>query len=256
MEEFNSLLVITGLIAAIVFVCLYYVDAGYGKMRTAKWGPTIPSKLGWAIMECPVFFLVLYFWAVSPVRFEWPYLIFFLLFEFHYFHRSFVCPMLMRGNSEMPIVIALLSFAFNLLNGHIQGRWLFELAPQYQPYAEDWWLTPQFIVGLVIFCTGMAINMHSDYIIRHLRKPGDTKHYLPKGGFYNYVTSANYFGECVEWLGWAILTWSWAGLIFFVFTAANLVPRSNAIWHRYEQVFHDEFHKRKPALKRIIPFIY
>ena len=96
--------------------------------------------------------------------------------------------------------------------------------------------------------------MHSDHVIRHLRKPGDTNHYLPKKGMYKFVTSANYLGEITEWLGFAILTWSWAGLSFFWFSCCNLVPRANSIYHRYKKEFAGEFDEKK--LKRIIPFIY
>ena len=257
--EFYTLIFVIAIIGLVVFITLYFIDAGYGKLISEKWGPTIPNKLGWMLMECPVFFMLIYMWATAEdVRFELPYLIFFLLFELHYFHRSFVFPLLMKGNSKMPIIIMAMSIIFNLVNGYIQGYWLFRLAPRVEYYQElytasyliDW----RFIVGVIIFLTGMTINCHSDYIIRHLRKPGDTKHYLPHGGLYNYVTSANYFGEIVEWVGWAILTWSWAGFVFAWFTFANLVPRANAIYHKYEHDFAEEFATRK--LKRIFPFVY
>lgn len=259
------------LVGLIVWIALYFVDAGYGKMISDKWGPAINNKVGWILMECPVFLVVLYFWAKSPVRFELPYLVFFLLFELHYFHRSFIAPMLMRGNSKMPLAIMAMSVAFNLINGFLQGIWLFELAPNYAswcnqipafwswffPHYDASWLTSwQFIAGTCVFFIGMAINWHSDYIIRHLRKPGDTKHYLPKGGMYNYVTSANYLGEIIEWAGWTILTSSLAGFVFVWFTMSNLVPRANSIYHRYEEEFADEFKARRPKLKRILPFIY
>jgi 3-oxo-5-alpha-steroid 4-dehydrogenase 1 len=100
----------------------------------------------------------------------------------------------------------------------------------------------------------MGINLNSDHVIRNLRAPGDTKHYLPKKNMYRYVTSANYFGEIVEWTGFAILTWSLPGLIFVLWTCANLVPRANSIYHKYKKEFGDEFNERK--LKRIFPFIY
>lgn len=260
MENFNLLLFIMIIIGLIVFVALYFVDAGYGKMVSNKWGPAINNKVGWALMECPVFLVVLYFWANSPVKFSAPYLVFFLFFELHYFHRTFVCPFLMRGNSKMPLSIMAMSVLFNLANGYIQGKWLFELAPQHpvyeQLYTGSWFTSWQFILGTVIFFCGMAINWHSDYTIRHLRQPGDTKHYLPKGGFYNLVTSANYFGEILEWAGWAILTWSMAGFVFVWFTMANLVPRANSIYHKYEIEFAPEFQERRPKLKRVFPFIY
>ena len=59
-------------LGVIVFIALYFVDAGYGKMISAKWGPTLPNKIGWCLMECPVFFVMLYLWATSEVRFELP----------------------------------------------------------------------------------------------------------------------------------------------------------------------------------------
>ena len=119
----------------------------------------------------------------------------------------------------------------------------------------SWLTTPQFIIGTVIFFTGMYINIHSDYIIRHLRKSAnDTKHYLPQGGMFHYVTSANYFGELVEWLGFAILTWSLAGFVFFIWTFANLVPRANALYKKYRNEFGAEMQDQH--IKRVIPFIY
>lgn len=257
-SSFYNILFVIGIIGFVIFVTLFYVDAGYGKFHSEKWGPVIDNKIGWFLMEMPVFFVFLYLWLISPYKnvSKMPYVAFLLIFEFHYFQRSFVFPFLMKGRSKMPIIIMSLSVIWNLLNGYIQGWWLFHLAPKYAPdfYSNDWITSPKFIIGLTFFVIGWLINVHSDYIIRNLRKMGDTKHYLPKRGLYQYVTSANYFGEIVEWLGFAILTWSFAGLLFFWFTCCNLVPRANSIYKKYAEEFKDEFDKKK--LKRIIPFIY
>ena len=260
MDHFYNLLFIITLVGVVVFIALYFVDAGYGKMITDKWGPAINNKVGWLLMECPVFLVMVYMWGSSQVRFELPYLVFFLLFQLHYIQRSFIFPFLLKGKSKMPIVIMALSVVFNLVNGYIQGYWLFFKAPT-EPYYQahytiDWFTDWRFIAGVALFFTGMIINIHSDYVIRSLRQPGDTKHYLPQKGMYRYVTSANYFGEILEWAGWALLTWSWAGLVFFWFTCANLVPRANSIYNKYEKEFTDEFHSRRPKLKRVFPFIY
>ena len=263
LDFFYDLLFIMFVVGLVVFVSLYFVDAGYGKMRSEKWGPAMNNKVGWFLMECPVFFVVLYEYTkglgdptLAPIIKQAPYWIFFLIFEFHYFQRSFIFPFLLKGKSKMPFAIMLMSVVWNLINGYIQGYWLFHLAPQYFPemYTPDWITTPQFIIGTAIFVIGWIINMHSDHVIRHLRQPGDTNHYLPKKGLYKYVTSANYLGEITEWLGFAILTWSLAGLLFFWFSCCNLIPRSNAIYKKYEEEFPDEFDRKK--LKRIIPFIY
>jgi hypothetical protein len=100
----------------------------------------------------------------------------------------------------------------------------------------------------------MAINMHSDYVIRHLRKPGDTNHYLPSRGLYRYVTSANYFGEFIEWCGFAILTWSLSGAVFALWTFANLAPRAHRIYKRYLSEFPDQMAAR--PRKRMIPYVW
>lgn len=203
------------------------------------------------LMEAPVFIVMLLLWWNSAQYNSIVPLIFFLLFQLHYFQRAFVFPFLLKGKSRMPLAIMMMGMLFNLLNGFMQGEWLFYLAPE-TLYMSDWLKTPQFILGVLLFFTGMGINWYSDYVIRHLRKPGDTQHYLPSQGMYRYVTSANYFGEIIEWTGWAILTWSLSGLVFLWWTVANLVPRANAIWHRYKEEFGDAVGNRK----RVFPFLY
>lgn len=250
-DTFNAFLVAMSLIALFVFIALYFIKAGYGIFRTSSWGVSINNKLAWMLMEAPVFIVMTVLWWNSQRAFSITPLIFFLLFQLHYFQRSFIFPFLLKGKSRMPLSIMLMGIVFNLLNGFMQGWWLFYLAPD-TLYAPDWLLTPQFIIGLLLFFTGMAVNWHSDHIIRHLRRPGDTRHYLPSKGMYRYVTSANYLGEIIEWAGWAILTWSLSGLVFLWWTVANLVPRANAIWHRYKEEFGDEVGNRK----RVFPFLY
>nr|AWI66899.1 methylene-fatty-acyl-phospholipid synthase [Caecomyces sp.] len=251
-KTFSVFLQIMTGIAVIVFFALFFVDAGYGIMYNKKWKVTVNNRLGWILMEAPVFVVMLLSWLFSDRKFEVVRLIFFLLFQCHYFQRSFIFPMLFKTKSRMPILIMLSGVTFNMMNGLMQGGWIFYVSPA-DLYTSNWLYSPQFIIGVIMFFIGMGINLHSDYIIRHLRKPGDHNHYLPKGGFYDYVTSANYFGELIEWLGWAILTWSWAGLVFFIWSFANLVPRANTIYKKYQKMF-PEMENLK--LKRVIPFIY
>ena len=233
---FNLFLGVMSLIALIVFIALYFVKAGYGIFRTASWGVAISNKLAWILMEAPVFLVMCWMWMHSERRFDPVILTFFIFFQIHYFQRAFVFPLLLTGKSKMPLAIMSMGILFNLLNGYMQG----------------WFTSAWFIAGSLLFFAGMLMNWHSDYIIRHLRKPGDTRHYLPQKGMYRYVTSANYLGEIIEWAGWAILTCSLSGLVFFWWTVANLVPRANAIWHRYREEFGSEVGGRK----RVFPFIY
>ena len=180
--------------------------------------------------------------------------LFFLLFQLHYFQRSFVFPFLLKGKSRMPVAIMAMGIVFNVLNGMMQAGGLFYFAPE-GLYAGGWayLLKPHALPGVLLFFAGMFINLHSDHVIRHLRKPGDTRHYLPAKGLYRYVTSANYFGELVEWTGFAILTASPAAWVFVWWTFANLVPRSDAIYRHYRAEFGDEAVGKR---KRIIPYVY
>ena len=253
LDHFGQMLIGMTVTAVVVFVCLFFVDAGYGKFYTKKWGPTVNNKLGWLLMEAPVFVLMLacYFaWADKTAIVP---MVFLILFEMHYFQRSFIFPLRLKGSSRMPLAIVLMGTVFNSLNALMQGGWLFRLAPA-DMYTVEWLTTPQFIVGTAIFLAGMAINQHSDHVIRQLRQPGDTNHYLPTKGLYRYVTSANYFGEFVEWCGFALLTFSWSGVVFALWTFANLAPRAWRIYKRYEEEFPVEM--AATPHKCMIPFIW
>ena len=252
-ETFHIFLLVMAFLAVVVFVSLFFVDAGYGKFYTPKWGPSVDNHLGWFLMEAPVFVAMLLLWWFSDRRADSVRLVFLLLFELHYFHRAFIFPLQLRGHGRMPLSIILMGVVFNTLNAFMQGGWIFWVSPL-DYYPSTWLTSLPFLAGTCVFFTGMYVNILSDRIIRHLRKPGDTAHYLPRGGMFRYVTSANYFGEFLEWVGFAILTWSWAGAVFALWTFANLAPRAARIYELYRRDFPDELDTHK--VKRILPFIY
>lgn len=252
-ETFNIFLIVMSVLALAVFIALYFFEAGYGYLFNPKYGFPLPNRIGWILMESPVFIAMMLLWGFSDARFDAASLALLILFQTHYLQRAFIFPLLIRGNSKMPFGIVALGMLFNTLNALMQGGWIFYLAPE-RGYYDDWFSKPYFYVGAVVFFVGLFINLQSDYIIRHLRKPGDTKHYIPRGGMFRYVSSANYFGEFTEWVGFAIASWSWSGLVFAWWTFANLAPRANSLYKRYEKEFGEEFTSLKR--KRMIPFIY
>jgi hypothetical protein len=56
----------------------------------------------------------------------------------------------------------------------------------------------------------------------------------------------------IQWSGWAILTWSWAGLAFALFTICNLVPRAMANQRWYRETFPDY----PPERKILVPGVF
>ena len=192
-EFFHTVERVMIVLAVVVFVALQYFKAGYGYLRAKGWGPMIDNKLGWVLMEIPVLIAALL--IIIPAR-GWQHLTEFILVSFllvHYIQRSLIYPFMMRGKSRIPVTVVLMGAVFNVINAYLICGWLFVLAPEGR-YTPEWLYSPQFIIGALIFIFGMVVNLHSDHIIRHLRKPGDTKHYIPRGGMFSCRASSSACG--------------------------------------------------------------
>lgn len=252
---YRSIMIGMVALAVVVWLALTRIEAPYGMTYRAGWGPAVDNRIGWIGMEAPAFVAMALLMLFSPAPLSAATAGAYVcgsLYLLHYFRRSFIFPLLMRGRSRMPLAIVAMGAVFNLINVYLLGGWLFVLIPDNYPL--EWLWSWQFIAGTIVFFAGMAINWQADRIVRHLRRPGDTAHHIPRGGMFRYVSAASYFGEIVEWAGFALLTWSWAGVVFVLWTAANLVPRAGKLHRRYLREFGGEYtslHRR-----RIIPFIY
>lgn len=234
--------------AVVTFVVLLIISAPYGRHVRQGWGPTVSNRAGWVIMEAPACLVFAGVYASGAERAHAVPLVLLALWELHYVYRTFIFPFRIRDSGKrMPLVIALIAVLFNTLNAYLNARWISALAH----YPPAWLRDPRLLVGGAIFFAGWAANHHSDAILLHLRKPGETGYKIPRGGLYRFVSSPNYLGEIVEWTGWAIATWSLAGLGFAIYTAANLVPRALTTHRWYKQRFSDY-----PAERRaIVPFV-
>ena len=148
----------------------------------------------------------------------------------------------------MPLTIVLMAIGFNLVNGYINGYWLGSLSGRYE---FSWMWDPRFIIGAVLFISGLVINWQTDNILIHLRKPGETGYVIPHGGLFTYISCPNHFGEIIEWCGFALMTWSLPGMAFAIWTFVNLVPR--ALHHH--QWYTKQFPEYPKERKALIPFI-
>jgi steroid 5-alpha-reductase/3-oxo-5-alpha-steroid 4-dehydrogenase 1 len=171
------------------------------------------------------------------------------LWQLHYIHRVFIFPFRLRTEGKrMALFIMGLAIAFNTLNAYVNARWI----SHFGTYGNDWLLDPRFIAGVSVFMLGFGINLKADPILLDLRKPGEAGYKVPRGWLYEYVTCPNYLGEILEWLGFALATWSLAGLAFALYTAANLGPRAFANHRWYRERFPD-YPKHRKAL---FPFLF
>jgi 3-oxo-5-alpha-steroid 4-dehydrogenase 1 len=240
------------LIAAAVFVTMFFITAPFGRHTSDKWGMMIDNKLGWFIMELPSFAIMAYFLFFGDLSFSDLRWILFALWLLHYANRTFIYPLRIRATEKkMPIFIVLSAIGFNVVNAGLNGYFLGEVALPGR-YDSAWTGTLQTWVGASLFITGMAINLRSDEYLIHLRKPGETGYKIPHGGLFEFVSSPNLFGEILEWSGFAFMAWNLPATTFMVWTFANLVPRAKNHHDWYLRMFPDY-----PKERRIVfPFLF
>lgn len=241
------------------FFALMFFKAPYGKYSSDAhplYGPKMNGKLAWILQEAPSFLIAAFFWllaAQDPARRAAvtslnANTVLMALYLFHYFNRSFVYPLRIRGGKPTPLVVFLMALVFCIWNGWMQGRYL----SNYANYSADTLYQPHFVIGVLLFFTGMWINWSSDDILRNLRAPGETGYKIPSGGMFEYVSGANFFGEILEWSGFALAAWSLPAAAFAAFTFCNIGPRG-AQHHKWYQ---GKFKDYPLGRKAVIPFIW
>jgi len=246
---FNILLVAMFFLAVLVFVVLFFITAPYGRHNRKGWGSSIDNRLAWILMEAPspVIFGMLFLAGTNPVNAAT--LAFVFMWQAHYVHRAFIYPFSLNDNGKrMPVLIMIFGILFNLMNAYLNGRWVFHFSPG---YSEGWVYSPFFVIGVVLFAAGYIINRQADGDLRNLRKESEGSYAISNRHFYRWVSCPNYLGEIVIWTGWAVATWSLAGLAFAMWTIANLAPRARAHHAWYRETFDDYPPERKALVPKI-----
>jgi protein-S-isoprenylcysteine O-methyltransferase Ste14 len=236
-------------VALAVVPYLLLRPAPYGRHGRPGWGPVVNARLAWVLMEVPSPLLMTIMFLLGDRRANLAALAALALWLGHYLYRSIVFACLLPSTSKpMPVVVLASGAFFNVVNAYLNGRWLFALSPA-RPAA---WLTSvPFLVGVILFVAGFATHVLADRELRRLRRQSGGAYVVPQGPLFRLVSCPNYFGEMVEWTGWAIATLSWPGLVFALWTAANLVPRAlkHHAWYRAS------FADYPPARRAIIPLL-
>ena len=232
----------------VVLFSLLWVTAPYGRHHQGGWGPKLPNRAAWVLMELPALLLITVLVWASPAGSAPQAWVPLLFWVFHYAYRTFVFPALMRPSDKtFPALLVLFAIAFNSLNGYNNAQALIDNSEAALPL-----FTPHFFAGALVFIAGFALHFHADGVIRKLRQPGETGYAIPRGGFFRWVSSPNYLGEIIQWTGWAIMTWSLAGLAFALFTFCNLAPRALAN-HRWDR---EQFPDYPSGRKVLIPGLF
>ncbi len=248
-NRFELFVVIWIAFAVILFPILLKTTAPYGRHTKRDWGMSVSNRLGWIIMEFPALIVFAYFFFNSPVKERGVSWIFLTLWAFHYLNRSLIFPFRIKTTGkEMPVVIMTLAIFFNLVNGYVNGYYFGTIMPL---YPLSWLWNIRFILGLILFIGGLVINWISDKILIDLRKDSSNGYSIPRGFLFNYISCPNFFGEIIEWTGFALMAWSLPAFSFVVWSFTNLVPRA-LDHHRWYHITFEDYPKNRKA---IIPYI-
>ena len=230
------------IIGLIIFPINLIYKAPYGRHTSKKWGISIDNKLGWIIMELPALLICPAIYFYFKIDFDIS-IMFICLWIIHYFNRTIIFPFRIKTKGKkMPLVIVLSAFFFNIVNGLINGYFLSNI----NLHSVSIFL----ITGFLLFVLGLYINISSDNKLINLRKI-KKGYFIPKGGLFKYISCPNFFGEIIEWFGFALMTFNIGSLSFFIWTCCNLIPRALAHHKWYKNKF-NEYPKERKA---ILPFL-
>ncbi|XP_021362952.1 3-oxo-5-alpha-steroid 4-dehydrogenase 1-like isoform X2 [Mizuhopecten yessoensis] len=204
--------------AGFVAISQFFITSGasYGRYVRAGYGCYIDSRLAWFVWELPsiVIPIVLLVFTSSPRIVQTPNRILFGCFVLHYIHRSLIYPLLIRGGKPASLVTFVFAVLFCVFNGYLQAAYFLHHAD----FGEDWNRNPLFYFG----------------------------------GLFTYVSGANFFGEILEWFGFAVANGTLPTLAFFLSTTASIAPRAFSHHRWYKEKFDDYPTERKALIPLVI----
>lgn len=228
----------------------FRVTAPYGRHARTDWGPSIPNRLGWFLMELVSLVVFVGLFLADGSEKTAPMWVFFALWTAHYVNRSLIFPWRTRTQGKsMPLAIAGSAAAFNIVNAGLNGLYL---GWSGAVYPTAWLSDPRFIIGLVVFVVGAAINIWSDNRLIGLRAGGGQGYTIPRGGLFEWVSCPNHLGEIVQWTGFALMCWNLPALSFAIWTAANLIPRAVSHHGWYHKTFPDYPRSRRAVIPGLL----
>ncbi|MEQ9301005.1 MAG: DUF1295 domain-containing protein [Cyclobacteriaceae bacterium] len=233
-------------IAVITFMFLLKIKQPYGRHTTDGWGMMVNNNWGWFWMELPALIVMPVLALTGPTELQLPQLIIVALWSIHYINRTLIFPFRLKTKGKkMPLSIVLSAVFFNGINGFVNGYFLGHLSEGNS--GLSWTL----FLGVALFFLGMVINQRSDNHLLNLRKE-NTGYAIPRAGLFNWISCPNYFGEIIEWTGFAIAAASLPAASFAIWTAANLIPRALNHHDWYQEKFEDYPKDRKAVIPYLV----
>ena len=253
--------VLTGafVLVGLTIIGTMFFKTPYGRFGSDRYGLKVSPRLGWFLMELPATISFIFFFFMGKNALETVPLVFIFVWIIHYGNRGFLFPYLIRiapGNKQtFNLAVVLSGWLVTSVHGYLSASFITNYGTH---FVMEWLTDPRFIIGIIIYYSGFTLNIHSDYILRNLR-PKDgviqssvQRYKIPYGGAFRFVSNPHYLGELIAWGGFALCTWSLAGVFIFAISATNLIPRArdNHTWYL------DKFEEYPKERKALVPFIF
>lgn len=158
-------LVVVTLITELVSPTAYGRFGASGSSTTFSVNP----RLGWWLMElpCSVCFAIVFF--RSPRAGEWVPRLFAGIMLLHYLYRGWIFPALIRvhgKSTNFSLLPALGGWVVTITHGWLNAKWFGEVGTHLN---AKWLRSWKFIVGFVLYYSGLALTIYHDHIMRTLR---------------------------------------------------------------------------------------
>ncbi|KAI9136359.1 3-oxo-5-alpha-steroid 4-dehydrogenase-domain-containing protein [Paraphysoderma sedebokerense] len=173
----------------------------------------------------------------------------------HFVKREFETIFIHRfSNATMPIMnIFKNSFHYWILSGVLIAWEVY--APKSvivekgtKAFADREW---EIRIGVGLWVFGEISNFITHLTLRNLRPPGTTVRKIPRGYGFDLVSCPNYFFETVAWIGFCLITRSWAALFFTAVAFAQMYVWAVKKHKNYRKDFKDYPKDRKA----MVPFL-
>jgi 3-oxo-5-alpha-steroid 4-dehydrogenase 1 len=251
---FDTVLAIGFAFAAFTILGSLFVQSPYGRFASDRYGVNLNPKLGWWLMEIPATAVFLWFYVQGPRAPEAMPLVLALIWLIHYGNRGWFFPLSIRvvpgKRSSFSVMVMAMGMFVTAIHGYLNATFFTGFAPHLN---NDWFTDPRFLAGLVVYYCGFFLIVQSEAIVRKLRAPDGSGGYkVPHGGAYRWVSSPQYLGELTAWAGFALMTWGLPGVMIFLISAGNLVPRAFATHKWYREKFTDYPPERKALIPHVL----
>ena len=132
------------------------------------------------------------------------------------------------------------------------------IAGSLTPDVHAAWVSWLGVLGVAVFVVAERGNARAHRMLRELRPAGSTERVIPRGFWFERVSSPHYLFEILSWVGFAMTTQTWAACAFLVVGAGILGSWARARHAAYHKQFDGRGGREAyPASRRaLIPGVF